>query len=254
MEELKKHEYDVVVVGSDVVWNYKIFGLDDAFYGDLNAKKIISYAPSFGWVTYGEKLLPGIKEKLERFKRISVRDVNSQKIVNKLLGYNPQVVLDPTLIFDFDNYEKPYKKKYDKYMVVYCYIASKETVAYIKKMAKDLNLKIIAAGYRQRWCDEVITDCGPFDWLTLFKEAEMVITSTFHGSIFALKYRQKFYYIANEKAKNRVASLLGLFGIEKDLDVPDGQLIEIDPDYDHAFENAKPLIAESQEWLLNSLK
>ena len=251
---VKKNHFDLAVIGSDVVWNYKIFGLDDLFFGDLNANKIISYAPSFGWVTTDE-IIPGLADKLRRFDKISVRDTNTKNIVKKTLNVDAPIVLDPTLIYNFNDDEKnTYNPQIiGDYILVYSYISNDEVIGRIKKVARDNDLKIVAVGYRQLWCDKVFMGVGPFEWLSLFENAKTILTSTFHGTIFSIKNEKPFYFIANEKAKKRVQSLFDTCKIGADLDVDEGQLLKIEPNYLSVNRNLKPEIEKSLDWLSESI-
>ncbi len=234
-EDVLKQHYDVVVVGSDVVWNYKIFGYDDPYFGGLNADRIVSYAPSFGWVDANEAVLSEVSEGLKRFDAISVRDENSRQIIENMMGIDPPVVLDPTLIYDFAGDAEPISciDSSKPYLLVYAYAVNPDTIATVKAYAKKHGLQIVATGYRENWCDVNCMGAGPLEWLTLFQNAHTVLTSTFHGTVYALKNEKRFFFIPNKKAKNRVVSLLATCGIDHSFisDEGSGKTILIDPDY-----------------------
>ena len=85
-DKVQKLDFDVVVVGSDVVWNYKIFGFDALYFGKLPARRVISYASSFGWANLEGKHPDGVEQGLKSFDAISVRDSNTWKIVKEYTG------------------------------------------------------------------------------------------------------------------------------------------------------------------------
>ena len=123
------------------------------------------------------------------------------------MGKKPVRVLDPTFLKDFNVVEP--KEKIDKpYILVYTYGLDKEKVNIIKKYAKENNLKIIATGSLCEWADMNIA-VDSFEWLWLVKNAECVITTTFHGSIFSIKYNKNFAVMINKSAK--INSLLKEF-------------------------------------------
>lgn len=107
--KIKKH-FDVIVVGSDIVWNYEwaFLGKDPIYFGyGLNTKKWISYAASFGNIDYDTTIVPEyVSSGLQKFSYISVRDENSKCIVNKACGKEAEVVLDPTFLIKTNGMEK----------------------------------------------------------------------------------------------------------------------------------------------------
>ena len=195
---------DTLVIGSDEVFNCiqsnKNVGYSLELFGkDNNAKKLISYAGSFGNTTI-EKLKNYNKDKeigdlLSKFDAISVRDNNSGSIIEALTDKKVNYNLDPVLAYDYMNKCKdiPEIKVKEKYIIVYAYSGriSKEESKYIKEFAKKRKLKIYAIGGAQSCADKFI-DCSPFEVLAYFKNAEMVITDTFHGSIFSIITKRNF--------------------------------------------------------------
>ena len=115
-QELEQAKFDTVVLGSDIIWDYsfEIFDKDPFLFGSkLNAKKKISYAASFGTIKESEPIPEYVKKSLLDMDEISVRDLNSARIVEKIVGKKPEVVLDPTYLWDFtkdSNVIKPDRK------------------------------------------------------------------------------------------------------------------------------------------------
>lgn len=95
-------DLDIVVVGSDEVWNLRHpwYGGHPAFFGfGIKAGRLISYAASFGSQRAAEGLPPFWADALSNFALISVRDANSARIIREALGEDPEIVLDPCLQF-----------------------------------------------------------------------------------------------------------------------------------------------------------
>ena len=217
IEDVISLDLDTVLVGSDVVWNTKIFGFDKIYFGGLDKFKQIAYAASFGWSNtddYQSSIIKGIS----KFSQISVRDNNSKKIIKSLIDFSPKIVVDPTFLCDWKNHEylTDRVKKYSNYILVYAYNLNKDEINFVKDYAKKNNLKCISIGYRQKWCDENLIDVGPFEWLSFFKNASYVVTSTYHGTIFSIIYKKLFYVSINSKIKSRVLSLFRSANIQYD--------------------------------------
>lgn len=220
VEDQKKFEvidkvdssYVSCVVGSDTVWN-----LFDKTYSNIpyftgkgleECKNIISYAASVGPAKLEKLFLLKFPRLLEirSFNHIAVRDEKTEKLV-KILRKKPVRVLDPTFLKDLEEI-KPQEKIDKPYILVYTYGLSDEKVEAIKKYAKENNLTIIATGSLCKWADMNIA-VGSFEWLWLVKNAECVITTTFHGSIFSIKYNKNFAVLIENSSK--INSLLKEF-------------------------------------------
>ncbi|MFR8467700.1 hypothetical protein BLA28_15455 [Eisenbergiella tayi] len=203
-------ELDCLLIGSDEVFNciqknanvgcsMELFGKDN------RAKKLISYAASFGNTTL-EKLVfyrkaDEVGRLLKTFDCISVRDKNSGIIVEQLTGKMPEYHFDPVLIYDFINKcnRIPIWKSTEKYLILYAYsgrISNNEAI-WITDYAKKRGLKIYAIGGIQKCADRFI-NCTPFEIFTYFINAEEIITDTFHGSIFSIITHKKFTTIVRE--------------------------------------------------------
>ena len=192
---------DVLVIGSDEVFNCTQINPEVGFSPELfgyraNAKKVVSYAASFGNTTF-KKLLDckkaaELKGYFEMFTSISVRDNNSFQVIKALTGKDPVINLDPVLMYDFMP-TVPDKEQRRNYIVVYAYrsrITSKEENV-IKTFAKSQGKRLISVSGEMGWCDEHFKG-NPFEVLDLFRHADFAITDTFHGTIFSIINRIKF--------------------------------------------------------------
>ena len=201
---------DCLVIGSDEVFNciqknsnvgysLELFGKDN------HAKKLITYAASFGNTTL-EKLEKYKKAGevgilLKQFDALSVRDKNSGSIVEKLTGKVPIYNLDPVLTYDYMHCSDkiPQIQSNERYLILYAYAGriSNQEADWIATYAKKKNLKVYAIGGIQKCADRFI-DCSPFEVLAYFKNAEEVITDTFHGSIFSIITHRPFTTLVRE--------------------------------------------------------
>lgn len=205
---------DVLVIGSDEVFNciqknanvgysLELFGKNN------NAKKVITYAASFGNTTLDKlkkyKKDKEISELLSKIETISVRDNNSGEIVEKLTNKKAVYNLDPVLIYDYMNdcENIPKLDIQEKYMIVYAYNGriSKEESKWIKEYANKKGYKIYSIGGAQKCADKFI-DCSPFEVLAYFKNAECIITDTFHGSIFSIIANKNFVTLVRKSVGN----------------------------------------------------
>lgn len=215
--------YDVVVIGSDEVFNCAQktwFGFSRQLFGDgLNADKVITYAASFGATTEEKLTQLGIKDivatLLKKIDKISVRDANSLETTKVLTGNVPEKHLDPVFIYNYDSLLPPSVPLKD-YMIVYTYpgrITDKSEISAIKAFAKNKGLKLISIGHYFPWCDDVVVP-HPFEVLAYFKNASYIVTDTFHGSVFSIKYNKQFATIIRGMNSNKLTDLLQRFNLK----------------------------------------
>lgn len=202
---------DLLVIGSDEVFNCvqdnTNVGLSPELFGqNNNAARVISYAASFGNTTYSKlkkyKITSLIGKWLKEFDNISVRDENSKNIVDRLISVNSNINLDPVLIYDFFKNKKipPKKINQHKYILVYGYTGrfSNKECKKIEVYARKKGLKIYCIGGIQECCDKFI-NCNPLEVMRYFKEADCIVTDTFHGTIMSIVTHSVFVSIVRKQ-------------------------------------------------------
>jgi hypothetical protein len=236
-------DLDLQVIGSDEVFNCVQSNANVGYARDLfgyrsPARRIVSYAGSFGNTTLEKIDAAGIRgeliEDFARFTAISVRDRNSREIIEALTGRAPSIHLDPTLVYDFaiDETRIPVDRQASgKYVIVYGYSGrfSNAENAAIRHYAERIGAKVLAFGGLQASADEFI-DCDPFTLLAYFRDAEAVITDTFHGTIFSIVNEVPFASIVRASTGNgygnqeKLGFLLEILGLSDRALRPDGDL------------------------------
>lgn len=216
-------DLDALVIGSDEVFNCTQSNSDVGYSPELfgvnsHAKKIITYAASFGSTTF-EKLVRYGKTKeialyLNNLDAISVRDKNSYDIVKKLTGIDPISNVDPVFIYEFEK-EVPEKVDLHDYVIVYAYsgrITNEEADA-IQKFAHNNGKKTLSLGVMQAFTDEYRC-VSPFELLAYFRNADYVVTDTFHGTVFSIKYHVPFLTFIRESNCEKLSDLLKKFDLQ----------------------------------------
>jgi polysaccharide pyruvyl transferase WcaK-like protein len=212
--------FDVVVIGSDEVFNFAQktwWGFSRQLFGEeVNSEKVVTYAASFGWTTMKDVFENNLEKVLQsafnKMSCISVRDQNSKSIINQLVSRDVKLCLDPTLIYDFDE-ETDKKEALGKYIVLYSYTGRTDTpeeVAAIRDFAKKRNKKIVSLGWYHSWCDKNLIPT-PFELLEYFKYADYIVTDTFHGTVFSIKYGKPFFSIVRNTNTEKISYLLKQF-------------------------------------------
>lgn len=216
-DELKSYPFDVVILGSDIIWDYSMdaFGHDPYLFGvGLDSKMLVSYAPSFGTVKKDRTPPDYVVQGLQRLKQISVRDQNSADLVKQYTGRMAEVVLDPTFLINFEQIEQIRKpKETQPYIVVYGSHFSEKLIRGAVEYAREHNLKLICLDSgrdRFTWCDEVIPqkELDPFEWAGYFKYADSVFTCTFHGLMFGLLFKKPLIFSPTSFILDKASSLI----------------------------------------------
>lgn len=210
---LSQFEYDAVLVGSDIVWNFKDtrLGNDPVYFGaELNTEKLIGFAPSFGACNLGDTLPDYVCSGLRKFSAIAVRDKNSADICEAVLGKRPQVICDPSFHLIEDLRVDEIDDTCGDYILLYMRIseASATFVNEIKKLREHTGLPIYAVYYRVNWANKNFMNVDPFEWVQMIRKAKYVFTNTFHGTVFSVLTKCEFVVELNESIRNKTIELV----------------------------------------------
>ena len=209
-DKISEKNYDAVIAGSDQIWNITIKDANDAYFLNwVNKAKKIAYAPSFGAkniINHSDNP-DKYKNFINEFDALSIRENNGQKWIKDLCGKNVPVLIDPTLLLDKKDYEPLEDKQNEiksKYIFFYCPSFDTEICKYVKQISKKYNLPVITWSTKS-YITKRIHKFGfklpkyenPSMYLTLIKNAELIITTSFHGTIFSTIYKKKFITVKN---------------------------------------------------------
>jgi hypothetical protein len=257
------HDYDIVICGSDEIWNIHSalveFGKDLSYFLDFIAESNIcrvSYAASFGYTTELGQSHEAIAKLLQGFSAISVRDHNSVNLV-KACNCEVQKVLDPTFLGNFSQISQAPKHQRD-YILVYGFNLSQQQGNWIKAIARNEGLDVISIGVRPGdWRPPINhMGIGPEEWLGYFSQASYVFTNFFHGVVFSIIYRKPFTNFINPGKSIKVKDLLG--GLDLcDRIVTESEISDLPPKLNWEMnlnqERLNALLEQSKEYLRQSL-
>lgn len=215
---------DAYIAGSDQIWNTLFLnGRDPAFYLDFAPKtsKRISYAASFATEDVVEEYKPFVKSMLQNFDEISVRERCSLPLL-RLLGREDGVAIcDPVFLLSREQWDKllPSKYKKDRYLLVYDTENSEKIKIIALKIAKQKGLKICnVSGFRLNYVDKDLWASSPLNFVQLIRDAEYVVSNSFHATAFSLIFQRDFCVVnRSERINERMKSLLNSYRIEERL-------------------------------------
>lgn len=219
-EELKANppKADLYIAGSDQIWNTMMNnGKDPAYYLQFAPKNTTTatYAASFSVSKIPNELKEQTKNYIESIDFVSVREKSALKILDDLGILNGQAVLDPVFLLDKTQWSKIESniKFDDDYILVYDFEGSDEVKNFAVKYAQKHNLKIYSL-YKNEYCDKSFENFGPDVFLSLIKNAEFIVSNSFHATAFSLIYEKEFAVIKRQEGINsRMVDLLDSVGI-----------------------------------------
>lgn len=230
-EELKRNppKYDIYITGSDQLWNPRYCNGDPAFmlhFAPDDAQKI-SYAASVGTNTIPEDLKSQYKELLSRYAHISVRENSGVDVVKAIAGKDATVVLDPTLLLCKDQWNEiadPKRQFKRKYILCYFLNYTFNAFPYVDELAqymqRQTGYELVRVARPPHHLGAPHTHyrigASPEQFLALVRDAEMVLTTSFHGTAFAVNYGKPVFTVVKDKdaSDSRQISLMHNVGLD----------------------------------------
>lgn len=222
--------YDIYLTGSDQLWSPRHCNGDPVFmlyFAPDNALKV-AYAASIGTNAIPQDLVNAYAKLLSRYKHIAVRENSGADIIKGLTGKDAAVVLDPTLLLDKDDWDRVsvtrrlIKKKY-----ILCYFLNYTFNAfpYADELAADIQrqtgyeiVRVARPPHRMTLSKTSFKiGASPEEFMALVRDAEIVLTTSFHGSAFAVNYGKPVFSIVEKRdaSDSRQVSLMHSLGLDR---------------------------------------
>lgn len=208
--------FDAVIVGSDQVWRPKYNVLRNTYLSFVrgNCTKI-AYAASFGvseW-EYNDQQTELCKKWIAPFKGVSVREHSGIDLCDRFLNKSAAHVLDPTMLLDCSHYttlcQNVSNISKEPYLFAYVLDLNSEKKELIESYARKKNLKV-----QMLSAEDNITESIEY-WLASIRDADFVITDSFHGTVFSILFKKLFVSLVNtNRGADRFYSLLNMFGLQ----------------------------------------
>lgn len=236
---------DAYFAGSDQIWNSNLpNGKDPGYFlqfGKENTKRI-AYAASFGIPEIQPEHRPLMSKWLEKFDAISVREKSALNILDTLNAKGINVV-DPVFLLTKEQWSKfagEQRMIKEKYILVYDLDLSNED---LKIEAKRLNAlygyRIVAVNGLAKcpYAHKSINNAGPQEFLNLIKNAEFVISNSFHATSFCVIFNKRFATFYKHKNISRMADLLECVGLKDSLNAQE-------PKYEYNWDKVNEKLVE----------
>lgn len=215
-------QYDYFLAGSDQIWNptFTWYSNKEAFLQFARAEQRICYAPSIG-VTLNDfpaERIDEYKEWLGGFDILSCREKEGADIMQRFTGKEVTSLLDPTMLLSTNEWDNLTRSTYKKrnYILFYPLAAIKEEHwSYVNKLSWLLDLPVIQIKY-----ENMHSALSPTDFIRYVRDAEYVVTDSFHGVVFSMLYHKPITYLQScdvmQQTTSRLRTLLDLAEISLD--------------------------------------
>lgn len=209
------NDYDCIIIGSDQLWSKKITKDFDYFYCAKfnygNIKKVIGYAISINQQSFTDDGSAEVQKFLPNFFALSVRESSSVRLLSKISDKTIYKTIDPTFLInkkEWLNNVMPVAEK--DYILVFPILNASEVISQSQIIARRLKKELVIvepiASVSQYTKYKKLTH--PFEFISYIANADMIITSSFHGTAFSLIFEKDFYVLGDDSTNVRMRSFL----------------------------------------------
>lgn len=264
--KLMPPDEDIYITGSDQVWNTTLIGkVDDGYllnFGKKETKKI-SYAASIGSDKLDERYRKKLISLISKLDKVSVRENSAKLVLSKYMDKQVSVVTDPVFLLTSEQWEEALgltDKTNEKYIFVYLVVSSQEVVDLVNEISVNTGYPIYCINHDSRYKNvgRIIDDADPRKFVECIKNAEYVISNSFHATAFSIIFNRKFLVVRHKTLNARIDDLLQMVNLQcRQIMKPD-DLLGIDwkkeIDYSVISANLNTNIENAKEYLLDALE
>ena len=228
------NKYDIIIAGGDQIWNVRCADAGKEFFLNFtknpNIRKV-AFSPSLGGANINKYAddINKYKKLLLSFEMLSVREPNGKKWLEELTGREVPIIADPTLLLTQEEWCTwlPVPEFREEYIFNYAFYHNRpETNRILENISKITGLPVIVMDYKSYDLYKLdqygIKKCemsGPLAFLGLMKNASLVLTQSFHGTLFSALFNRPFWSYDWEGTHNpdddRAIAILNQFGLQE---------------------------------------
>lgn len=261
-------QYDVFVCGSDQIWwpENLMKRANEYYFASFAKCKKIAYAPSLGLYAIPENWKSKMSSLLSDFSAIAMREDAGTRAIKEITNKEVITVVDPTLLlseYEWNSCLAPTSASED-YVLAYILSPNDRYYQIAQDFAKQQGLKLylFMLNPEDYGKTDMLISGGPFDFLSMVKNAKFVFTDSYHGTIFSIIFKRQFitfrrmYECVEESHNSRIETLLMAAGlVDRYLNVQEDEIsLDFQPiDYTQVYCNLNPHIERSKTYLSNAL-
>lgn len=231
----RKWETDSWIVGSDQVWRFST-GNNSAFWmldfiPEKTRRNSISYAASFGssQLNISDEKIRLLSRYAQEFKTLSVRETQGCILCQEHFHVEAQIVPDPTLLLTAADYIKmseatgiKWPKDYQgQYIAYYVLDMTPEKWKYLEQLSEKSGMPLVDMMYNRLLDSQQILRRPIEQWLDVIRNANYVVTDSFHGTVFSIIFNKNFSVFNNKhRGSDRFTTLLNILNTEENMVSP----------------------------------
>lgn len=217
----EQYDYDVLIAGSDQIWNTEIVGEGINIYSLSFAQKAsaISYAASSGKLdVQHNKIHRTLVDEIAQLSAISVRERSTKKYLEKNIEKKVFLSVDPTMLLTRTEWNQLAESVHgldERYLLVYCISYDESLISTARKISEEKNLKIVVCGKIKELKGEAVqfTHAAPEQFLNLIKNATFIVATSYHATVFSTIFQKQFVVLLPSYASNRVSDFCESIGL-----------------------------------------
>lgn len=263
-EDLKQNPPDaeVLITGSDQVWNLRTNpGMIPARFLDFGpaSARRFSYAASVGRLDYSDAQKEQVREYLGKFRGVSLRERPAARYLSAFTGIECRTVLDPVFLLSRSEWNSIAAERQGiegPYILCYFVQGNDRIREVLKKLRRETGYPVVAinCGPLVRvHAERQLFDVTPQEFLGLYEKASVVVTTSFHGTAFALVYGKPVYAFVKGKWDSRISDLLDRVGLSAYAIHPESRIPELPEDLTASQTQLAQSIQESKAYLQEML-
>lgn len=217
---ISEEAIDGFICGSDTIFCIDEFqGFDDGYYANYPCMRgrSIAYAASFGDSHFTAETYRTLKDRLQNFQAIGLRENAMLSFVKANAEIPVQRVIDPTLLLSANDYEPLTAPKLEEkpYLLLYSRRYDPKMEAFAETLAAEMGWEIIEISLRAVNVQKhrMFYEAGVEEFLSLVKHAQFVVTNSYHGAIFSLQFRKQFSVFSREQCDSKISELFELIEV-----------------------------------------
>lgn len=262
INNIEAQGYDLLITGSDQVWNPQLTGCDPAYFLSFAKEKTktAAYAASIG--IEGNELEPYrsfFEENLQKIMSVSIREESQKQFIQEIINDNVNVNVDPTLLLSADQYlgYLGIERKNREYIFMYSNNADAKLLDFVNLLSLYTEMPVVAVTRLDEMLfvdgSTVYRQVPPKEWLSAIASSSIVITDSFHGLMFSLIFEKPFYIYT--KKRNNISRITGIL---EQCDLFDRRLTKLgsvdEVEYNIDFSKAREVIQDGKQKAVMYLK
>ena len=215
-------DVDCLISGSDQVWNMKTTPefIDARLlkFGKPSWRRF-SYAASIEELNYTLEQQKQIKEALQSFAGISLREESAKNYIESITGVNCERVLDPVFLLSKNQWLEFVKTPRIDGPFILCYQVQsnkrmREVAVYLRKKTGYPIVSICNSPIEWIKSDYILHDVSIEEFIGFYSKAAYVISASFHGIAMALVFEKPVYALVKSVRANRIKEIMSLMGLD----------------------------------------